>query len=78
MMDDGVYADLMTEIPGLNKGAFNEYLSMATLDNINGFEVSFLHYNHLLINKRATGRAKDQLDVMELERINRGGLPEIR
>jgi len=70
MMDDGIYADLMTEIPGLDKEIFDEHLSMATQDNINGFPVSFLHYNHLLINKRATGRAKDQLDVMELERIN--------
>lgn len=76
MMDDGVYADLMTEIPGLEKESFDEYFSMATKDVINGFHVLFLHYNHLLINKRATGRTKDQLDVIELERINNQELPE--
>lgn len=71
MMDDGMYADLMTDIPGLDKEKFDEYLAMATVDIINGFEVKFLHYNHLIENKKATNRAKDQLDVQELERINK-------
>ena len=71
MMDDGMYADLMTDIPGLDKENYDEYLTMGTIDIINGFEVRFLHYNHLLDNKRATNRPKDQLDVQELERINK-------
>lgn len=72
LMDDGMYADLMTDIPGLDKEKYDEYLAMGTVDVINGFEVRFLHYNHLLDNKRATNRIKDQLDVQELERINKG------
>ncbi len=71
MMDDGMYADLMMDIPGLDKENYNEYLAMATVDLVQGFEIRFLHYNHLLENKRATNRAKDRLDVEELERINR-------
>jgi hypothetical protein len=71
MMDDGMYADLMTDIPGLNKEKYDEYLEMATVDIIDELEVKFLHYNHLLENKRATNRLKDQLDVQELERINK-------
>lgn len=71
MMDDGMYADLMTDIPGLDKENYDEYLTMATVDVVNGFEIRFLHYNHLLENKRATNRAKDRLDVEELERINK-------
>lgn len=71
LMDDGMYADLMTDIPGLDKKQYDEYLNMATVDLIGGFEVYFLHYNHLLDNKKATNRAKDQLDVQELERINK-------
>ncbi|TDG35741.1 hypothetical protein EZJ43_12010 [Pedobacter changchengzhani] len=70
MMDDGMYADLMTDIPGLDKRKFDEYFQMATVDKINGIKARFLHYNHLLDNKRATNRPKDQLDVLELERIN--------
>ncbi|WAC40222.1 hypothetical protein [Pedobacter sp. SL55] len=71
MMDDGMYADLMTDIPGLENIKFNEYLAMATVDVVQGFEIKFLHYNHLLENKKATNRIKDRLDVEELERINR-------
>jgi len=71
MMDDGMYADLMTDIPGLDKTKYDEYLSMATVDVVQGFEIRFLHYNHLLENKRATNRPKDRLDVEELERINK-------
>lgn len=71
LMDDGMYADLMTDIPGLDKEKYDEYLEMGTVDIINGFEVRFLHYNHLIDNKKATNRAKDQLDVQELERINK-------
>ena len=71
MMDDGMYADLMTDIPGLNKNNFDEYFQKATVDEINGVKARFLHYNHLLENKRATNRPKDQLDVLELERVNK-------
>jgi hypothetical protein len=71
MMDDGMYADLMTDIPGLLKENYDEYLAMATVDKINDFNVYFLHYNHLIENKKATNRIKDQLDVQELERINK-------
>jgi hypothetical protein len=71
MMDDGMYADLMTDIPGLEKENYDEYLNMATVDVVQGFEIKFLHYNHLLENKKATNRPKDRLDVEELERINK-------
>ncbi|MXV52714.1 hypothetical protein GS399_17210 [Pedobacter sp. HMF7647] len=71
-MDDGMYADLMTDIPGLTKEKFNEYHAKSTVDRIDYYEVRFLHYNHLLENKRATGRTKDKLDVEELEKINAG------
>lgn len=71
LMDDGMYADLMTNIPGLQQENYDEYLAMATVDKIKDFNVYFLHYNHLIENKKATNRIKDQLDVQELERINK-------
>ncbi len=70
LMDDGMYADLMTDIPGLNQLDFEQYFSMALIDEIEGVKIMFLHYNHLISNKKATNRLKDQLDVIELEKIN--------
>lgn len=70
MMDSGFYIDLMTNIPGLIQQNFDEYFNMATVDNIDGCAIRYLHYNHLISNKEATGRLKDKLDVQELKRIN--------
>jgi len=70
MMDDGMYADLMTDINGLEQSDFDAYFEMATVDNVDGIIVRYLHYNHLIRNKEATGRTKDLLDIEELKRIN--------
>jgi hypothetical protein len=70
MMDSGMYADLMTDIPGLEKKLFDSYYNAATIDMIDNIPVRFLHYNHLLENKLKTGRNKDLLDVDELKKIN--------
>jgi predicted nucleotidyltransferase len=71
MMDDGIYADLMTEIPGLNKEDFGEHYEKALIENVDGVTVRFISYDHLIQNKKVTGRPKDLLDVQELERINK-------
>jgi len=71
MMDDGIYADLMTEIPGLNKEDFDEHYNLALTENVDGVTVRFISYDHLIQNKKATGSPKDLLDVQELERINK-------
>jgi hypothetical protein len=71
LMDSGMYADLMTEIPGLPKNEFEKQYRMALKEEINGIPIRFIHYNHLIKNKRATGRPKDLLDIEELEKINR-------
>ena len=70
IMDNGMYADLMTDIPGLEKRNFDEYYQMASIESVNSIPVRFLHYNHLILNKEKTGRPKDVLDVQELKRIN--------
>ena len=70
MMDDGMYADLMTDIPGLEQSDFDKYFEMATVDNVDEIMVRYLHYNHLIKNKQASGRPKDLLDIEELKRIN--------
>jgi hypothetical protein len=52
----------------INK-SFDECLLTARVADLNGVAVPFLHINDLLINKKAVGRPKDQLDVLELEKI---------
>jgi len=71
MMDSGMYADFMTSIPGLNPEDFDEHYNMATIQEIKGIKMRYIHYDHLIQNKKATGRPKDLLDVQELERINK-------
>lgn len=71
IMDNGMYADLMTEIPGLNPNDFDEHYSMATIQEVKGVKMRYIHFDHLIQNKKATGRPKDLLDVQELERINK-------
>jgi hypothetical protein len=70
LMDNGMYADLMTEVKGLKQVDFDEHFEMATVDIVNDTPVRFLHYNHLIENKKAVGRNKDLLDIEELEKIN--------
>jgi hypothetical protein len=69
LMDNGMYADLMTEIKGLDPLDFDSHYELATLDFVYDIPVRFLHYNQLIESKRATGRNKDLLDIEELEKI---------
>lgn len=63
--------DIMTAMKGLEELDFNECYKMATVADINGTLVPFLHINHLIANKKAVNRPKDQIDVIELERIKK-------
>jgi hypothetical protein len=51
--------------------SFDESLNMASLADIDGIKVPFLHINQLIANKKAVNRPKDQIDVKELERIKK-------
>ena len=51
--------------------SFNECLQIAPIFKIQGIEVPILHINHLIANKRKVNRSKDQLDVIELEKIKK-------
>ncbi len=59
----------MVEMKGLKNYTFNECLDVATIATIENVPVPFLHINHLIQNKKAVNRPKDQLDVMYLEKI---------
>jgi hypothetical protein len=64
----GIHLDIMTSLKGVDL-SFDECLKMAPVAEIEGVMVPFLHINHLIQNKQVVNRPKDQLDVMELEKI---------
>ncbi|MEP7278954.1 MAG: nucleotidyltransferase [Bacteroidota bacterium] len=66
----GVQLDIMTSLQGLDL-SFDECLEMAPVAEIEGTRVPFLHINHLIQNKKVVNRPKDQLDVIELEKIKK-------
>jgi hypothetical protein len=67
-LNNGVKLDIMTSLKGIDL-TFDECLQMAPIAEIDGILVPFLHINHLIDNKKAVNRPKDQIDVIELEKI---------
>ena len=65
----GIQLDIMTSMKGLEDLSFDECLHMATVAEIMGVKVPFLHINHLIANMKIVNRPKDQTDVIELEKI---------
>jgi predicted nucleotidyltransferase len=56
---------------GFNRSTDGECLEMASIADLEGIKVPFLHINHLIANKRIVNRPKDQVDVIELEKIRK-------
>jgi hypothetical protein len=65
----GIVLYIMTSMKGLENIPFDECLEMASVANLEGINVPFLHINHLIKNKKVVNRPKDQVDVIELEKI---------
>ncbi|MBL0356181.1 MAG: hypothetical protein IPP72_04535 [Chitinophagaceae bacterium] len=54
---------------GLEGLTFDLCLYLAKVAEIENIKVLFLNINHLILNKKTVNRPKDQLDVVELEKI---------
>lgn len=67
----GFKLDVMTSVKGLENIGFEVCYNYAVIAEIETLPVRFLHYNHLITCKKATGRPKDLLDVEELEKIRK-------
>lgn len=67
----GIEVDIMTSMKGLEHFTFEECLAKASLADLEGVVVPFLHINHLIENKKMVNRPKDQIDVSALERIKK-------
>lgn len=68
-LNNGLRLDILVEMKGLESFTFDECLSVATIAEIDGTQIPFLHINHLIANKKAVNRTRDQIDVIELEKI---------
>ncbi|MBC7587784.1 MAG: hypothetical protein H7178_05425 [Chitinophagaceae bacterium] len=67
----GIELDIITKMKGLEEEDFDTCYQMCNKANIDGVIVPFLHINHLIANKKAVNRPKDQLDVIYLEKIKK-------
>lgn len=63
--------DIMTNMKGLEGYTFKECMDIASIADLGGLLVPFLHINQLILNKKAVDRPKDQIDVLELEKIKK-------
>jgi hypothetical protein len=70
-LGQAIELDIMTKMEGLEDHPFNECLEMASIADLDGILVPFLHINQLIANKKAVNRPKDQIDVLELEKIKK-------
>ena len=71
MLNNGLKLDILVSMVGLERFTFDECLAMATIGDFEGINVPFLHINQLIANKIAVNRPKDQIDVIELEKIKK-------
>lgn len=65
----GYQLDVMTHMKGLPQVLFEECYKSSPQAEIHGIVIRFLHINHLIEAKKASGRSKDLIDVEELEKI---------
>jgi hypothetical protein len=70
-LNNGLRLDIITHMKGLDDYSFDECYNLAAIAEIDDVQVPFLHINHLIQNKKEVGREKDQLDVINLERIKK-------
>ena len=68
-LNSGFDLDIMTSLKGLDQIMFDECYEIAPTALIENIPVKFLHINQLILAKKASGRAKDLIDIEELEKI---------
>lgn len=60
--------DILNSISGVE---FDQAYEFRIQTEIDGLEVAFISVNDFILNKRATGRAKDLGDIEEIKKINK-------
>lgn len=67
----GIRLDIMISMKGLADISFDTAFKTAQMGVIEGLKVPFLQLNQLISNKKAVNRPKDQIDIIELEKIKK-------
>ncbi|OOQ62170.1 hypothetical protein [Mucilaginibacter pedocola] len=70
-LNNGFTVDILIGMKGLEGFTFTESLEMASIADIEGTPVPFLHIDQLIENKKTVNRLKDQLDVQMLEELKK-------
>lgn len=70
-LNNNFSVDIMIGMKGLEGYTFDECLQMASIADIEGISIPFLHINQLIENKKKVNRLKDQIDVATLEEIKK-------
>jgi hypothetical protein len=70
-LNNGLQLDILTSMKGLEGYTFDECLKMASIADIEGVNIPFLHISQLIQNKKIVNRPKDQIDVIALEQIQK-------
>jgi hypothetical protein len=70
-LNNGFILDILVTMKGLEDFSFDDCLRQANMADIEDVRIPFLHINHLIANKKAVNRPKDQLDVMSLEDLKK-------
>lgn len=68
-LSSGMELDLMTELAGFKNTDFDECYKLASTATVMEIPIKFLNLTHLINNKKAAGRSKDLIDIIELEKI---------
>ncbi|MCQ6956628.1 nucleotidyltransferase [Mucilaginibacter aquariorum] len=71
ILNNGLRLDVLTNMKGLEQYTFDECLQMASVADIEGVSVPFLHIDQLIENKKVVNRPKDQIDINALEEIKK-------
>ena len=70
-LTNGLRLDILVDMKGIEGSSFTQCLEMASIAEIDDVKIPFLHLNQLIANKKAINRPKDQIDVIELEKIKK-------
>jgi len=60
--------DFMTHISGV---IFDEAWNQKIIANIDGLDIPFIQFNHLILSKISNNRPKDKIDIDELQKIQK-------
>jgi len=78
LLNNSLLVGLLIGMKGLEGYTFTECLNMASIAEIEGFKVSFLHINHLKPTRKLSTDPKASLMLSNLEKIKKLQEDELR